>query len=192
MNRIALGQHALTNSLNARKKTYMPWSAGGPTCWRIHRLFAVCSTAMVLCVMLGAAPPADAASVTLSPGANIQSAVNSNPAGTTFVLQAGVYHWQGVTSPKNGDSFIGQAGAIMDGAEVLTGWTQVSINGVLYWTTAGGTPKPTPSCGATPLSACCDPGYPGCAYVQNLYVNDVEYQHVTSLANIVAGMSWYY
>jgi parallel beta-helix repeat protein len=147
--------------------------------------------AIVLTAILGGLNhDAMAATVTLSPGDNIQNAVNANPAGTTFILSAGAYRNQSVTSLQNGDSFIGQPGAIMDGATILTNWTQVSINGVEYWTSPGGTPLPTPSCGAG--SECCMAGYEGCNYPQDLYVNMVTYQHVTSLANVVAGQSWYY
>jgi hypothetical protein len=138
-----------------------------------------------------------AATVTLSPGNNIQSAVSNNPAGTTFVLQPGTYRGSSVTSLKNGDSLIGDDGAIMDGAKLLTGWTRVSIKGGYYWTTAGGTPLTTSSCnGGTTLTgsavSCCLADYPGCQFVQDLYVNDVEYQHITSLVDVVAGTSWYY
>jgi parallel beta helix pectate lyase-like protein len=129
----------------------------------------------------------------LSPGDNIQNAVNTNPAGTTFVLQPGIYRGQSITSLQSGDTFFGEIGAVMDGAKVLNGWTQVSIGGSLYWTTAGGTPLPTPdnSCNSGP-SSCCLPGYyPACTYVQDLYVNNIEYQHVTSLNQVAAG-TWYY
>jgi parallel beta-helix repeat protein len=135
-----------------------------------------------------------AATVILSPGNDIQSSVKANPADTTFVLQPGVYRYASVnlTSANNGDSFIGQTGATLDGAKVLKGWTQAAIGGVLYWTTAGGTPLPTPSsCGAGKVG-CCATGYPGCQYVQDLYVGGVEYQHVTSLTDVAAGKSWYY
>jgi len=142
-------------------------------------------------------PTMPAPTVTLSPGNSIEKAVNANPDGTTFILQPGVYRNQSVISLKNGDSFIGASGAVMDGAKVLTGWTQVSINGVLYWTTAGGAPLTTPACNAgTTISgapvSCCLAAYPACTYVQDLYVNDIEYQHVVSLAEVVAGVSWYY
>jgi parallel beta-helix repeat protein len=130
-----------------------------------------------------------AATVTLSPGANIQNAINSNPAGTSFLLNPGVYRTT-LTMSKNGDSFIGQPGATMDGAGVLTGWTQASINGVLYWTKYAGTPVPAFACGVP--DGCCVSGHSACIYPQNLYVDNVEYQHVTSLANVVAGTSWYY
>jgi hypothetical protein len=131
-----------------------------------------------------------AATVTLSPGQNIQSAVNAEPLGTTFSLKPGIYRQQRVT-PKSGDSFIGQNGATMNGAKILSGWTQASIRGILYWTKAAGTPLPTPNPGCGGTLPCCVNGYPDCIYVQDLYVNGIEYRHVSSLA-YVATRSWYY
>ena len=53
--------------------------------------------------------------VTISPGESIQAAVNSHPAGTTFILRPGTYRNQRVI-PKSGDAFIGQRGVVLDGA----------------------------------------------------------------------------
>jgi len=61
-----------------------------------------------------APPGAESASVTLSPGDDIQAQVDSHPAGTSFVLKAGVYRRQSVV-PKAGMSFVGEPGAILDG-----------------------------------------------------------------------------
>ena len=52
--------------------------------------------------------------IPLAPGANIQSAVDSNPESTTFCLEAGTYAKQYVV-PKFGNKFIGAVGAILDG-----------------------------------------------------------------------------
>ena len=60
------------------------------------------------------APPTGGNEIVLSPGQDIQAAVNAHPAGTTFRLTAGVYRNQRVV-PKSGDTFIGDAGAVMDG-----------------------------------------------------------------------------
>jgi parallel beta-helix repeat protein len=130
------------------------------------------------------------ATVTLSTKDNIQSAVNNNPAGTTFLLQPGTYRGQSVTLLKDGDSFIGQKGADLNGSRILTGWKKVSINGASYWTTPAGTPLPTPACQDV-TGICCLSGGSGCTYVQDLFVNNADYTHVTSLANIVSG-TWYY
>jgi hypothetical protein len=123
--------------------------------------------------------------VTVAPTDNLQNLVNANPAGTTFTLLPGVHH-DSVTSIKNGDTFTGQPGAIENGAKVLAGWSQVAINSVTYWTTAGGTPISTGYNGSN-----CAPGFPGCFYPQDLYLDNVTYTHVTSLAS-VAPSAWYY
>src|SRR5215472_6384160 len=80
--------------------------------------------------------------VTVAPGDSLQNLVKANPPGTVFTLQPGVHH-DSVTSLKNGDTFNGKPGAIENGAKVLTGWRQVTINSVTYWTAAGGTPVST-------------------------------------------------
>ena len=61
--------------------------------------------------------------VTLKPGQSIQAAVNNYPAGTTFVLSAGVYRNQTVV-PKQSDIFVGQSGAYLNGATVLTSFSR--------------------------------------------------------------------
>ena len=72
-------------------------------------------------IITGADLCAMAATVTLSPPANIQNAVDVNRPGTVFALRPGIYREASVTSLKNGDSFIGEPGAIMDGAKQLSG-----------------------------------------------------------------------
>lgn len=52
--------------------------------------------------------------VVIQPGQSIQAAVNANPSGTTFWLKAGTWHQQSVV-PKDGMTFAGEAGAILDG-----------------------------------------------------------------------------
>ena len=59
-----------------------------------------------------------AGSVPVFPGDSIQAAVNANPAGTTFVIKAGVHRRQQVT-PKTGSLFVGEDGAILDGEWAL-------------------------------------------------------------------------
>jgi parallel beta-helix repeat protein len=129
-----------------------------------------------------------AKTIMLSPGENIQSKVEANPPYTTFILRTGIYRVASVT-PKNGDTFIGQQGAVMDGAIRLRNWKSVSIGGATYWTTFGGVPLVSRRCGAR--APCCVSDHPGCVYVQNLYIDGVDYRHVLSLADVVRG-SWYY
>jgi hypothetical protein len=170
--------------------------------WHICEVLALCDPQRRLLITLaltgltavsfitGQCGSAIATTVTLSPGSNIQSAVDANPPGTTFLLLPGVYRDNSITALRDGDGFIGRPGVVMDGAKVLTGWTKVSVQGVDYRTTAGGTPLATPNCGFA--FSCCLRGYPGCAYVQDLYVDNIDYRHVTSLADVVSTKTWYY
>src|SRR6266511_634658 len=57
--------------------------------------------------------------VTILPGQSIQARVNSYPAGTQFLLKAGTYYKQRIV-PKSGDTFVGEAGAILDGQGATT------------------------------------------------------------------------
>jgi parallel beta-helix repeat protein len=148
----------------------------------------VASAALVLCITLTSLGIAGAATVSLSPGANIQSAVNAKPGGTEFVLTPGMYRAQSV-EPKTGDAFVGEAGALMDGARVLSGWTQASIKGVLYWTTAGGAPLGGRFCGSS--GSCCMNAWADCTAPQNLYFDNADYGHANSFANMRSGR-WYY
>jgi parallel beta-helix repeat protein len=55
--------------------------------------------------------------ITIVPGESIQTKVSNYPAGTGFLLKAGVHRRQQV-KPKDGNQFIGEPGAIMDGENV--------------------------------------------------------------------------
>ena len=125
---------------------------------------------------------AQAATVTLSPGANIQAAVNANPGGTAFVLNAGLYRMQTVT-PKGGDSFTGKAGADLNGSKVLTNWVKSGS----YWTSAGAPELNVPW--GPPDTTCNDPTS-GCAYPQDLYINNTPLVH--QLALPITSGQWYF
>jgi parallel beta-helix repeat protein len=64
--------------------------------------------------------------VTLSPGNNVQAAINSNPAGSTFYLTAGTYYGAQFLAKSN-DQFIGDAngGTVLDGGGT-TQWATYS------------------------------------------------------------------
>jgi parallel beta-helix repeat protein len=74
-------------------------------------------------VTVTAPPPADSTptGTAILPGQSIQSAVNANGAGTTFIIKAGVHRLQSVT-PKSGNTFWGEPGAVLNGARLLTSW----------------------------------------------------------------------
>ncbi len=55
----------------------------------------------------------------LWPGSNIPFLISFQPAGTTYCLRAGVHAITGAITPKRGDTFVGEFGAILDGS----GWS---------------------------------------------------------------------
>ena len=60
-----------------------------------------------------------AGAISIFPGTSIQATVNNNPINTTFCLRSGNPHFlTSPITPKGGDAFIGEYGAIVDG----TGW----------------------------------------------------------------------
>lgn len=57
--------------------------------------------------------------VDLPPGTDIPRVVDDYPGGTTFCLRAGMHAVTGAITPKTGDTFVGEYGAVLDG----TRWT---------------------------------------------------------------------
>lgn len=66
--------------------------------------------------------------VLIAVGANWQTVVNAHPAGTVYIGQTGS-HIQQTVLAKNGDSFIGQPGCVMDGQDItLYAFTRLAGN----------------------------------------------------------------
>ncbi len=65
------------------------------------------------------ATSAPTGAIILNPGDNIAALVSAAPAGATFYFEPGVY--RGVSlAPKDGQTFIGAQGAILNGSAVLS------------------------------------------------------------------------
>ena len=123
---------------------------------------------------------ADAQSlVSILPGENIQQKVDSQPSGTAFLLKSGIHRLQAVR-PKSGHSCTGEAGAVMNGSNVLTGWTK-SGN---YWVVGGQTQRGQ-------QIGICDPDRPRCRNPEQLFINNAQLLHVDSLSQVVPGR-WYF
>jgi parallel beta-helix repeat protein len=120
---------------------------------------------------------------TIYPGQAIQAKVNSYPGGTTFRLKPGVHRLQSI-APKSGNSFIGEPGAILSGARLLTTFTRSGS----YWVASGQTQQGSIK---TISRSFCLPERPGCFYPEQLFINDVLLQHVTSLGAVSPG-KWYF
>ena len=137
-------------------------------------LIAFCGAAAAVC---------QAATVNISPGIDIPAVVDANPAGTTFVIHPGVYRMQTII-PKNGDIFIGESGAILNGSRLLTSFSKEIVNGVTYWVAEGPTQPGL-------LLSRCDDNFPMCRYPENLYIDNKPFLRASSLSSITTGTCYY-
>ena len=124
--------------------------------------------------------PTRPASTTTSVGLSqrVQDLVERMPAGTTFLIQAGVHRLESVV-PKNGDSFIGEPGAILSGAILINSFRRQGK----YWTA---------KCSILRIEGPgkCQPQYPACTLPEDLFVDEFPLLRVPNLAD-VAGHAWY-
>lgn len=137
---------------------------------RVHRAFISCLGGLSLVAFL---PSLALAQVDVFPGTNIQSVVNANPAGTTFRLKAGVHRLQTIR-PRNGDTFVGEAGTVLSGARQLTTFTQSGA----YWVATGQTQQGIQNHGE------CKAGFPLCTIPEQLFINGERLEVVGSLGGV--------
>lgn len=117
--------------------------------------------------------------IAIAPGTTIQHLVNISPPGTAFLLKAGLHRLQSV-QPKDGNTFLGESGAIMSGARLLTGFLRQSN----YWFVSGQTQQSSPA-------GECKAGYPRCGYAEDVYIDDVLQKHVDRLSDVVPGTFYF-
>ena len=118
------------------------------------------------------------------PGTDIQSLVDSSPAGTTFVLKAGTHRQQQI-QPKNGNTFIGEPGAILSGAKVLSNFIQEGQ----FWVAHGQFQQGR-------VHGFCNHNLPnlpkgGCKFSEDLFINDQALFQVARLSDIAPGR-WFF
>lgn len=148
------------------------------------RLLRGLSVALFLtfCLAIGdsthAAPPGTM-NVTVHSGDDLMRLVAQSPPRTTFHIQAGVYRLQTIT-PKEGDVFVGEPGAILDGAQLVAGF--VSTDQI--W--------------AAPLRVSlqgdyrgeCFPSHPACKLPEDLFIDNTPLMRVESMSEVSSG-KWY-
>jgi hypothetical protein len=87
----------------------------------------------------GAHAASACAGTQLTPGQDVVAAVANAAPATTFCFAPGTYRITGTLAPSDGDTLIGTAGAVIDGAQVRTGWIQAGA----VWTLGGQVRTPT-------------------------------------------------
>ena len=117
--------------------------------------------------------------LTVHPGDDISSLVQQNPPGTEFRIQAGVYRLQSII-PKDGDSFIGEPGAILSGAQLLTHFSRSGR----FWTAAvQATPR-------REYRGQCAAAHPACTYPEDLFFDSKPLGREAGMEDVSPG-KWY-
>jgi Right handed beta helix region len=115
--------------------------------------------------------------VRLAPGAALQAALDAGGSGAAFCLQAGVYRLGAPLVPKAGQRLIGAAGAVLNGARVVSGFTRATAG----WTARAPLPRYPTRRGS------CQPGYTGCQLAEATFLDGHPLWRVTSLSQLRPG-----
>ena len=116
--------------------------------------------------------------VAVTPADEIQVVVDAHPPGTTFCLAAGTHRVDTPVVPRNGDSFRGEAGAVLSGSKELTEWVRVDGS---RWTSAAFLPADPTTYGE------CDAAEPACSYVEDVFLDKQRLRRVSSAADLTPG-----
>ena len=129
---------------------------------------------------LFAALSAHAATITVLAGDNLETAVTASAAGDTIVLEDGVHRGWNVT-PKNDQTFLFASRSSMNGAQVLSSWTQDGAR----WYASGQTQE------SATLTGSCSTGY-RCTRPEELFIDNVPQDHMLTLAEVVQPGQWFF
>ncbi|HXH50644.1 MAG TPA: hypothetical protein VNM47_14985 [Terriglobia bacterium] len=117
--------------------------------------------------------------VIVHPGDDIQKIVAAHAAGASFVISPGIYRLQSI-QPKNGDTFTGERGTILNGAQLLNAFqregpcwvTQVAVKSLRSY------------------RGQCDATHAACMYPEDLFYDSKPLRRVASLSLVAPG-AWY-
>ena len=122
----------------------------------------------------------DEVGVMIYPGDDVFAVVGAHPAGTAFVFASGVHRLSRAIAPRDGDAFLGQPGAVLSGARLLTSFAR---EGGL-WVASGQSQEGW-------VHGSCLAEAPRCDRPEDLFVDDVPLRHVGSLGEVGPG-SWFF
>ena len=123
---------------------------------------------------------APAGAIILHAGDNVSAIVNAASAGATFFFEPGVYRGVSITA-KDGQTFLGAQGAILNGSEVLTNWTHSGNLWVVGGQTQQGQARPEVG-----ISGFQRAGYPETVFLDNQHLKPVD-----ALSKVVPGTFYF-
>jgi hypothetical protein len=117
--------------------------------------------------------------ITFNAGDDLPGIVNANPPDTTFCFNSGTYRMTSYVAPKSNDAFIGlSSGAILNGSQLVTSWTQ-SGN---YWVAAN-QPQLIPQ----GSDVCATGASSACQFSDALFLDNTPLNRVMTLSAVVPG-----
>jgi len=123
--------------------------------------------------------PGDRRRLVLKPGDNLAALVEQSRPESEFRLTAGVHRLESI-DPRSGDSFSGESGAILSGAQILSGF---SHSGELWVVQTQAEHR-----GSYPGK--CDERHSACEYPEDLFIDDSPLERAESLEAVGPG-NWY-
>jgi len=123
--------------------------------------------------------------VTFEPGDNVAATVAGEPAGTSFYFEQGIYRLQEIT-PKDGDIFVGEPGAVLSGAKVLSSFRR---DGDL-WVASRQTQQHSNVSQGEEYGYCVK-GYAACVYPEDVFIDDTPLLQVSSRSQVTAGTFYF-
>jgi parallel beta-helix repeat protein len=166
----------LTAPLRSGNNYFVKWQRDGVDFSRASTASVVLDASHTLTAVYEAP---SCSGVAVYPGTNsIASAMSGRAGGTTYCIKAGVHRFTTAVSPRVGDKFIGEPGAVLNGAKVLTSFLREGS----YWVATGQTQRE-----ALFNSANCMPASPACIYPEKVFRDGVELTQVTALSSLGAG-----
>jgi Right handed beta helix region len=115
--------------------------------------------------------------IRLEPGDDPQAQLQSQPEGKTFCFSAGVYRLTRPLVPKDRQRLVGEPGAALSGAQVVTEWTQTDGT----WRATGYLPS-------HPLvHGQCTDGYRGCGYAEAVFYDNRQLWRVDTRDELAPG-----
>lgn len=116
-------------------------------------------------------------SIRLEAGMDLQAAAAQAGEGVAFCLAAGEHRLQSIR-PKRGQSFHGEAGAILNGARLVTDFRREGR----HWVAGGQTQR-----GQRKFAEHCIATMPRCSHPEAVFLDDVPLRHAASLRQLRPG-----
>lgn len=112
--------------------------------------------------------------VSVRPGTSLQAAIDRRRSGTTFCIKRGVHRQATYVVAKDGDTFVGEPGAVLNGSRLLTSFTRVGP----LWVAS------LPSAVLGGGEGECAERSPNCRYPNDVFVDDRPLRRADDLARL--------